>query len=62
MVFIHLYFLIHVNPSPTYRQSQVMVEKRRQVVDSTLGQDQVMVELTAAFSDDLWGPLSSASN
>lgn len=23
-----------------------MVEKRRQVVDSTLGQDQVMVELT----------------
>jgi len=29
-------------------RDQIMVEKHRQVVDSTLGQDQIMAELTAA--------------
>jgi putative ABC transport system permease protein len=34
-------------------RDQIMVEKHRQVVDSTSGQDQVMVELTARMSAGL---------
>jgi len=35
-------------------RDQIMVEKHRQVVDSTLGQDQVMAELTAARTQTYW--------
>jgi integrase len=43
-------------------RDQIMVEKHRQVVDSTLGQDQVMVELTGWLHVDLKTRLNQNPN
>jgi hypothetical protein len=53
IVFIHRYFLTQSLPSPTSRQSQVMVEKGLQVVDPTSSRDQVMAELTPLHCERL---------